>query len=323
VSTLGAGIALLQLRQEQFISRVLELARPRLVSESQIFETVYWPGCTKLYSLVHRSLTFVPHEQLNWTIEGLYHANRDVRSTALGHGVHLCEVYRWAPDKLVPVYVDLVERADSEGRKLVMQWMRSMGKSGAAVLEAFEKHPREDVREHAATQRQFIQSNRKERELWLAEKHPIPLDPVDSLIQIILRHQGSRKWDDEQKVREAVIQLGFHGPHANQAVENIQPLTERDNPWTRIHAIRALWRITRDAELVVPLLQANLVSGQVVYLLLDCLKQIGPPAQSMASELHQLLDTDRRFFRPHSGDTCGMDEAFCESCSDALRSIEG
>jgi hypothetical protein len=64
------------------------------------------------------------------------------------------------------------------------------------------------------------------------------------------------------------------------------------------------------------------VPQQVVFLVLDCLKQIGSDARAVAPELHRLLDTDRRFFRQGWVDPCGLDEAFCEECAVTLQSLQ-
>ena len=323
VVALGAGIALLELGQEAALPRVLDLARAQLLQDNHVFETVCWPGASTVYSLVNSSLKFAPREQLKWIIEGLHHTDREVRSAAIGFGDVLCETFRWGSDELLSHYVKLVESPDAEDRKMSLCRMRSMGAAGAEYLASFQHHRLADVRDMVAVQLKPIEFGRKERESWLAEPRATPLPPVATLLETIDRHQGSRKWDDEQKLRDAVINLGFHGPHALQAVETIRTLTERDNPWTRVHAIRALWRITHDADLVVPLLQANLNPDQQSFLVLDCLQQIGSAARSMAPELHQILDSERRYFPPHWGDTCGADEAFCDACAATLRAIGG
>ena len=82
VAALGTGIALLELEQDAVIPRVLHLARPRLVSESHVFQTIEFPGSTTLYWLVSGSLKFAPREQLKWIVEGLNHTDRDVRVAA-------------------------------------------------------------------------------------------------------------------------------------------------------------------------------------------------------------------------------------------------
>jgi hypothetical protein len=321
VASLGAGIGLLQLEQEPVIPGVLQVARPRLVSHDDVFESIPWPGCSTLYSLLNAALKFAPREQLKWIVEGLVHAEREVRSKALGCGVHLCEEFRWGPGELVPVYAQLVERVDADERRNVLQWMRSMGGAGVAMLATLKQHRLPDVREHAAEQLNRIETNPENHKSWLAEKRPVLLPSVAELAKTIESHQGSSKWRDESFLN-AVIQLGFHGPNAHPAVEVVRALTERESPWIRVHSIRALWRITRNPDLVVPLLEAEIVPQQVVFLVLDCLKQIGSDARAVAPELHRLLDTDRRFFRQGWVDPCGLDEAFCEECAVTLQSLQ-
>jgi hypothetical protein len=322
VAALGAGIALLQLEQEAAIPRTLHLARAQVLEDNHVFERIPWLGASKVFSLVDSSLNLAPRVRLEWTIEGLNHTDREVRSRAMGSGVSVCETFRWGPDELLPLYEKLVESPDAEDRKMALIWMRSMGAAGVASLASLQNHYLADVREMVAVQQKSIEFNRMHLESWLAEPRAEPLPPVAALLETIDRYRGSQKWDDELQIRDAVIQLGFHGPHAQPAVEVIRQLTERDNPWPRIHAIRALWRITRDADAVVPLLEANLNPDQQVFLVLDCLKQIGSAARSMAPELRRILESERRYFPPHWCDTCGADEAFCEACAATLRAIE-
>jgi hypothetical protein len=259
---------------------------------------------------------------LKWIVEGLNHTDREVRSMAIGFGVFLCEAFRWAPGELVPVYAQLIERVDADERKTVLQWMRSTGAAGAALLETLQQHRLDDVRDNAAAELKQIESNRQERESWLVENRPDPLPSVAALVQTIEAYKRSRKWTLDQNVRDAIIQLGFHGRRAGQAIESLRALAQRENPWVRAHAIRALWRIMRNPDLVVPLLEANLDPEPPVLLVLDCLQQIGSAAGAVAPQLRRILDAPRRFFRQGLGDTCGLDDAFCDTCAATLQAIE-
>jgi hypothetical protein len=318
---LGAGIALLQLGREEVISRVLHLARPRLVSDSGLFLAIHWPRCGELYSLVERSLECAPREQLQWIVEGLNHADRAVRSTALGLGVHLCETYRWGPAELAPRYAELIERADADERKLVVQQIRSLGAAGAALLHSFEHHRLADVREHAAVQRKTFEAERQRRESQLVRQRPDPLPSLAELRHTLAAQQDSPRWHNVE-LRDAIIQLGFHGPAAAEAAESVRALTQHENAWMRAHAICTLWRITQDAERIVPLVQANLQPDPSVLLLLSCVQPMGSSARALAPELRRQLADPRRFFPPHCGDTCGLDESFCAACAAALASID-
>jgi len=276
IVALGAGLALLQLEQDEVLPQVLNLARSQMLEDNHVFEQIAWLGASPVYSLVNHGLEFAPRAQLQWTLEGLNHADPEIRSSAMGFGTNLCERFRWGPGELVPAYVNLVERLNTDERKMVVTCLRSMGASGIVALERLRQHPHADVRDQVAVQPKAIETIRKEHESWLVEKRPLLLSRVASLTQTIERHQGSRKWDDEEKIRDAALQLGFHGPLAQTAVATLRTLTNRENPWTRIHAIRAIWKITRDRDIVVPLLRANLNPEPAVFLVLDCLKQVGP-----------------------------------------------
>jgi hypothetical protein len=150
-------------------------------------------------------------------------------------------------------------------------------------------------------------------------------------LKTIARHQDSRRWDDEQKVREAVVCLGFRGPKAVPAIELLRGLSGSElggfptyeSPWIRIHAIRALWKITRDPGLVVPLLLASLRPEPAAFLVLDCLKQIGPAARVALPELRRIIDSDQRYIAWGSTDEiCATDEAFRDACLETAQAIE-
>jgi hypothetical protein len=78
------------------------------------------------------------------------------------------------------------------------------------------------VRENAAAQRKRIESHRQERESWLVEKRPDVLPSVAALVNTLEAHQTSRTWHD-QKLCEAVIQLGFHGQACSECKFNLVP----------------------------------------------------------------------------------------------------
>lgn len=321
VAALSAGIALLQLNRADAVPRVLEIARPRLVEDSRVFSNIPWKHANKLYSLIAKSLSGMPRERLDWIIEGLNHADHEVRSSAMYCGAGFCEEFRRGPAELAPRYAKLVDSADAKVRKLAIGYLRGMGAAGFDCLRKMVEHPSADVRAEAAEQLKQAEKSRKERESWLIERRPFLLPSVASLRRTIDRHQGSRRWDDEQKVRDAVINLGFRGAQAAPAVEQLRPLTERDSPWIRIHAIRALWKITHDPALVVPLLQANLRPEPAAFLVLDCLKQIGAPARAVVPELRGIIDSEQRYFKSWE-DVGALDEAFCPAAAEAVRAIE-
>lgn len=321
VEALSAGIALLRLGRDTAIPRVLALARPRLVEDRDVLADIPWNERNTLFSLIDDSLAFAPRQRLKWIIEGMNHADRDVRSSAMMHGLDFCETFRWGPAELVPIYVKLIESPAADVRSMAIRDLGRMGAAGVSYLKTLAKHPLSEVRNGVAEQLKRSAASQKERESWLREQRAFLLPSVSALLRTIDRHRDSPKWDDEQKVREAVINLGFHGPRAAAAIEQLKQLTTRDNPWIRIHAIRAMWKITQDPTLVVPLLHANLRPEPAAFLVLDCLKQIGARARSVVPELRRTMESEQRFF-PHWGDPCALDEAFSQTCAETIRLIE-
>lgn len=320
-SALGAGIALLQLNRADAVPRVLDIARPRLVEDSRIFTNIPWNATNELYSLIAQSMSGMPRERLEWIKEGLKHADREVRSSAIYCGAKFCEEFRSGPAELAPHYAKLVDNSDVKESRLAIRYLGAMGVAGVDRLKTITNHASADIRAEVAKELKRAADHQTTRESWLIERRPFLLPSVSSLLRTIDLHQGSRRWDDEEKVRDAVINLGFRGAQAAPAVEQLQQLTTRDSPWIRIHAIRSLWKITHDPSLVVPLLQANLRPEPVAFLVLDCLKQIGDPARAVSPEIRRIIESEERNFKGWE-DICGLDEAFCMAGAEALRVIE-
>ncbi|HUE73394.1 MAG TPA: hypothetical protein VMP01_21125 [Pirellulaceae bacterium] len=72
----------------------------------------------------------------------------------------------------------------------------------------------------------------------------------------------------------------------------------------------------------MPLLQASLRPEPVAFLVLDCLRQIGPAASALIPELRRILHSEERYFKGWGDDVCALDEAFCEACAETIRAIE-
>src|SRR5262249_54003715 len=173
-----------------------------------------------------------------WMIEGLQHPDPDVRDTAMFCAGEFCHERRAAAAALQPHFARLVDDPSPDVRKAAIQALAGLGSVGVECLNGLHRHPLSDVRAQVAESLKRVRSHEKERASRLAEKRPLLLSSVSRLMTTIARHQESRKWDDEQQVRDAVVRLGFHGPNAVAAVELLRGLSRHESPWIRVHAVR-------------------------------------------------------------------------------------
>ncbi|HUE73393.1 MAG TPA: hypothetical protein VMP01_21120 [Pirellulaceae bacterium] len=182
-AALGAGIALLRLNRAAAVPRVLDMARPRLVEDMDIFVKVPWHETGELYSLMARSLNGMPRQRLRWIVEGLNHADQQVRSSAMYCGSEFCAEYRWGPAELAPYFAKLAGSADAQERTMAIRRLRGLGARRVDHLQSFVKHPAAEVRAEATEQLERVAKTKKERESWLVERRPFLLPSVNSLIK--------------------------------------------------------------------------------------------------------------------------------------------
>jgi hypothetical protein len=234
-------------------------------------------------------------------------------------GMRLSREVRWAATKLVSHYQKLVESALAEERTSALRYLADLGDVGLAALRRASKRPSAAVRSEVQAQLARAAAREQERQSWLTERRPFFLPSVSKLLSAVERHRDSQRHDDRRKVREAVIRLGFHGPRASSAASEVRKLADATDPWIRVCAIRALWNITRNADVVVPLLHASLRPEPVAFLVLDCARQIGLAARPLAADLNRIVTSELRYFQH---DPCDIDEAFQRACVDTLRVID-
>ena len=120
----------------------------------------------------------------------------------------------------------------------------------------------------------------------------------------------------------AVIELGLHGLAASEAVDGLKQLLDHESQWVRVHAARALWRITQKHEQVLPTLLHEFQCSPAGFLVVDCLGQLGPHAAPALRKLKAAIESERRL--PVTGTTrdwCAEDEAFRDACAVALERI--
>ena len=148
--------------------------------------------------------------------------------------------------------------------------------------------------------------------LWATDRDPRPL--------LDLAHELP---DELHGARWLVLEY-LEG--AGRAGEPLVPwlrmqLAHRDQ-WHRVPAARALWRITGDSTLVLPVLLDAAAPTEAGMLAVECLAEIGPVAPQILSRLREWLASDRRLGEMSSvDDIVQWDESFRAAAERALARI--
>ncbi|MGH7127283.1 MAG: HEAT repeat domain-containing protein, partial [Planctomycetaceae bacterium] len=99
--------------------------------------------------------------------------------------------------------------------------------------------------------------------------------------------------------RRSAIALGLMGPGANEAVPDLKPLLDDEQPEIRMAAAEALWSITADATAVLPTAIRELQSEdrQMRMRAVRLFERMGPKARPAVEELQRLVRDDRPHVR--------------------------
>jgi HEAT repeat protein len=114
------------------------------------------------------------------------------------------------------------------------------------------------------------------------------------------------------------------GPAASSAAPSLEKLLDDPDPWSRVHAARALWKMRRDPALVVPVLTEDLLCQPVGIatglLAAECLAEIGPAAAAAQPRIQELLAHEGSLANFGTG-WVESDEAFQAALQHALHQI--
>jgi HEAT repeat protein len=323
LTRLVAGLALLRGGSEQFRDETLVLARHVMDTCANEFESIPWEHGGSVFRVIDDHLGAWPRSRLAWELEGLRHSDRQVRQDAIFAAESLCCEYRWAPAELAPRLRELADDPNEQVRTSAVRVLGAIGVAGERLLDELCRHSSDVVRRAAAEARQRAADRRTGSSLAALEPRSLwrLLRPVPGLLRGIARARSSSKsWEAQRDLQSAVIELGRKGASAAAAVPLLKELADHESPWVRVHALRALWRITGDPGLVVAPLLAEIDSGRVMFLVLDCLQQMGPQASAALPRLRAMIDSERRVVRIGTTlEICGDDEACLEACVAAVK----
>ena len=104
------------------------------------------------------------------------------------------------------------------------------------------------------------------------------------------------------------------GPKAKEAVPALRKLLTHESQWVRVHAVRALWSITRKPDKLLPVLLEELQCRPSGLLVADCLGEMGRHATAALPALQKIIDSEVRLVKIGTYDSwVAEDESFCEA----------
>lgn len=114
-----------------------------------------------------------------------------------------------------------------------------------------------------------------------------------SVLRKLLKH------DDKIVAANAAKCLSLIGPPASEAIDDLDFALDEDDPWLRIYAAEALWRITGKPTRAIPALIEELESPQrqVRMHAYRLFKELGPKAKTARVPLEKLLEDKRGYVR--------------------------
>jgi hypothetical protein len=208
-------------------------------------------------------------------------------------------------------------------REAAIRRLGELGKAGREPLQQLSRHRSRVVHKAAAEALRQLEQRQNEFRVESYEKRPLWLRSVPTLLAAIDPLKSSRKSIDHRDVQQSIADLGFHGPKASPAIGTLRELLAHESHWVRIHAARALWRITSDPPLVLPTLIQELEPRPAGLLVLDCLRQIGAPAEVVLPILRSAADAERRSVTfGATSQICALDEAYRDACLLTAADIE-
>jgi hypothetical protein len=320
---LAAALCLLTLRAGD-MDAMLEIIRPELSSSKDTFVHLPWAEANSLHRLASDALSYNRQVQCQWILEGLQHRDTDVVRSALHNAGELNMRWRKVALPWVPALEELVHSPDEYLGSSASDSLFAIGTPGIEVLEKIASSGPGEVSKRATTTLKRVRSVSEVIVHCTRFESPPLRTPVERLVQSIGEHLTHERPGYIEAVRGAVDQLSGHGPQAREATATVLPLAEdpRFHPWLCLSAIRCLWRITNDAELVVPLVIRNLRPEPATLALIDVLREIGLPAAAALPNLQSIVEGEERLMKwGFTLDVGLMDEAFIETASKAIQAI--
>lgn len=242
-----------------------------------------------------------PEARLQWLIDMLHHPNPDIRDSAVWESKDVCHERRSAPDVLIPHLLPLLYDANIDVCKSVVWLLFTLSLAYPKLTEALEnlqRHPSPTIREQAERAQQRREQERKQFDpaTWLAGLlKPMHGKDLSELMAILEEKADSRLHTHPNECRSAIASLIQMGINARPAVPVLRRALEHESPWVRVSAARALWKIEKDGELIMPYLLRELNQYFDASLIIDCFADMGRHAQAALPILQHIAETEERW----------------------------
>jgi hypothetical protein len=223
---------------------------------------------------------------------------------------------------LIPAVANCLDDAESSVRERAADLLGTLGRdapeAAARVLSAsHELTKRISARVHELTADCTMQH-------WLDREAstPLPDGSTKHLIEDIFRRFDSKKYDDRDAVSAALIVLASRAAERDVIEPALVRLLRHNDQWVRVRAIRALWTVTHESDVVMPFLSDELKCRPAGLLVLDCIGEMGESAVALVPTLRRMVEQDERL--PEGGfadQWISQDEQFVEAINEVLSRI--
>jgi HEAT repeat protein len=321
-----AALSAVQLGGEKVMGEALPVFRETVDRCREVFSQLPWIQGGSPLTAVSGALSPHPPLRLQWLLEMLGRRDPELRKDAVWEIGEMCRQQRSTPPAVVPHLVKLVADSDPEVRQQAAQALPELGKArhlAIDTLQAFQDYPDPEVRALATETLAKVREDRDKYNLkhWFRESK-LEKD-VAGLIAILEGKGGSGNQYNQHDCLEAIRALELMGPAAREAVPALRQALRHEYQWVRVHAARALWKITQNPDEVLPVLLEELRCRPAGLLVADCLGEMGHRAQAAIPALRRIIDSEVRLVEIGAyDDWVDQDEGFCEAAKQALARIE-
>ena len=338
LARLVSALCRVHLDPEAVLDDVLAVFRATVEACGESFERMPWfEGATPI-SAVSDALTPWPDARRDWLLELLDRSTPATRLTAAWELLQFCRRERLGPQDVVPHLARLVADPDAEVRGMAAAALPCLGKARSLAVEPLRllsQHDDPAVRALSAETAEKLLATRDTFELrrWLKKPStaarlcdriaPLRAVTIAGMIATLERGLAAKTWSEQNACASAAARLEWIGPPARRAAPVLRRALESDDQWVRVHAARALWRVTRDASDALPALLEELRCRPAGLLAADCLGSMGGAAHAAAPALKRIVDSETRLVEMGSyDDWIDQDEAFQAVAQEALMRIQ-
>lgn len=326
-----AACFVIELGHEKFLADALPVIHETLEICGEIFSEFPWTempliGESSPVLTVSEALTPQPEARLAWLLEMLDHPNPELRKDTINSLSIMCRERRSTPSAAVSRFANMIADPDSKVRQSAAQILPTMGKArhlATDKLQEYLSHPDTEVRILAQATLQKLQERRNRFELkgWL--ERPKTDKTPSEMIAILETRADSQSHADEIECSDAAAALGFMEPAVHDAVPVLRRALNHNNQWVRMRAARALWKITRNADEILPTLMEELRCRPAGLLIAECLGDMGRQAEVAIPTLQRIIESETRLVDIGIVDEwIDDDEAFRDAAIHALAKIQ-